>query len=38
MQENMDKLKKIQKCESVVWGIVREEEYDDDDDEIGGWY
>lgn len=33
----MDKLKKIQKCESVVWGIVREEEYDDDD-EIGGWY
>lgn len=37
----MDKLKKIQKCESVVWGIVREEEDDDDDDdddEIGGWY
>lgn len=34
----MDKLKKIQKFESVVWGIVREEEYDDDDDEIGGWY
>lgn len=36
MQENMDKLKKIQKFESVVWGIVREEEYDDD--EIGRWY
>lgn len=31
----MNKLKKIQKCESVVWGIAREEEYDDDDDDGG---